>query len=154
MPKEIFTVRNWIPLQAAILDCSKAAVQRKETSVQRPECRVQSPASRVQRPTLASRVQEFRYANNILINNFLIMFDIHYRNRSNSREMFLKKKILKICTIHPCRSDHALQSLILIKFLCTFSEIIFQSWYFSVYHRNIFGEWFWRNLYLLRLLVQ
>ena len=27
MPKEIFIVRNRIPLQAAILDCSKAAVQ-------------------------------------------------------------------------------------------------------------------------------
>ena len=27
MPKEIFTVRNRITLQAAILDCSEAAVQ-------------------------------------------------------------------------------------------------------------------------------
>ena len=44
-------------------------VQCPECSVQSPESRVQSPASRVQRPTLASRVQEFRYANLILFRN-------------------------------------------------------------------------------------
>ena len=38
-------------------------VQSPDSSVQRPESSVQSPASRVLRPTLASRVQEFRYAH-------------------------------------------------------------------------------------------
>ena len=37
-------------------------VQRPETSAQSPVTSAQSPASRVQHPTLASRVQEFRYA--------------------------------------------------------------------------------------------
>ena len=37
-------------------------VQSPESSVQSPASRVQRPGSRVQRPTLASRVQEFRYA--------------------------------------------------------------------------------------------
>ena len=37
-------------------------VQIPASRFQRPESSVQSPASRDQRPTLASRVQEFRYA--------------------------------------------------------------------------------------------
>ena len=50
MPKEIFVVRNWITLQAAILDCSEEAIHSHSFS------KVQSL-----RPTLVSRVQEFRY---------------------------------------------------------------------------------------------
>ena len=40
----------------------ESSVQSPASRVQRPESSVQSLASRVQRPTLASRVQEFRYA--------------------------------------------------------------------------------------------
>ena len=37
MPKEIFIVRNWIKLQEAILDCSKAAVHSHPFSKMLPE---------------------------------------------------------------------------------------------------------------------
>ena len=40
-------------------------VQHPTSSVESPESSVQSPASRVQRPTVASRVQELRYANKL-----------------------------------------------------------------------------------------
>ena len=39
-----------------------SSAQSPKCSIQRPASRVQRPASRVQQPTLASRVQEFRYA--------------------------------------------------------------------------------------------
>ena len=54
---------------ASRVQSSASRVQRPVSRVQRPESRVQSPASRVQRPTLASKVQEFRYANLILFRN-------------------------------------------------------------------------------------
>ena len=41
----------------------ESSVQSPASRVQKPASRVQSPASRVQCPTLASRVQEFRYAH-------------------------------------------------------------------------------------------
>ena len=44
------------------VQCTEPNVQRPESRVQRPESSVQGPASRVQRPSLASRVQDFRYA--------------------------------------------------------------------------------------------
>ena len=40
----------------------ESSIQSPASRVQRPGSSVQSPVSRVQRPTLASRVQEFRYA--------------------------------------------------------------------------------------------
>ena len=41
---------------------SGVRVQHPKPSVHRPEYSIQGPVSRVKRPTLASRVQEFRYA--------------------------------------------------------------------------------------------
>ena len=51
-------------------------VQRPASRVQRPESSVQNPASRVQRPTLASRVQESRYAVKWSLS-------LHYRKKLN-----------------------------------------------------------------------
>ena len=45
-----------------IVQSPASRVQSPASRVQRSGSSVQSPASRVQRPTLASRVQEFRYA--------------------------------------------------------------------------------------------
>ena len=45
----------------------ESRVQGPASRVQRPGSRVPSLASRVQRPTLASRVQEFRYASKLAI---------------------------------------------------------------------------------------
>ena len=47
---------------ASRVQCPESSVQSPESSVQSPASGVQGPASRVQRPTLASRVQELRYA--------------------------------------------------------------------------------------------
>ena len=46
---------------------SESSIQSPASTVQSTASRVQSPASRVKRPTLASRVQEFRYAVKIWI---------------------------------------------------------------------------------------
>ena len=60
---------------ASTIQSPVSRVQRPESSVlglgskvQRAESSVQSPTSRVKRPNLASRVQEFRYANPVSIN--------------------------------------------------------------------------------------
>ena len=56
---------------ASSVQSSVSIVQLPEFSVQGSESNVQSPASRVQRPTLASWVQEFRYAVfNLILNIF------------------------------------------------------------------------------------
>ena len=59
----------WVIRETSRVQCPEFNVQSPESSVQRPDSslqsaasRVQSPASRVQRSTLASRVQEIRYA--------------------------------------------------------------------------------------------
>ena len=92
-------------------------VQHLEFNVQSPtpECSVQSPASsvqsstsRVQRPTLASRVQEFRYADTDLLITHL-------------EKTFKNKQINVILIIHlfdqGCWSNKGLASLNLFIFI-------------------------------------
>ena len=79
-------------------------VQRAEFSVQNPASRVQFPESRVQRadsrvqhPTLASRVQEFRYANRKSLNSSEKWYqELALRLRDRHVFMWQSMKVLNV----------------------------------------------------------
>ena len=76
----------------------ESSFQGLSSRVHRPESIVQSPASRVKRPTLASRVQEFRYA----LNNFYSLYVyflkniLHKKIHENLRCFLVKMIFLRI----------------------------------------------------------
>ena len=75
-------------------------VQRPKSRVQRPESSIQRPASRVQRPTLASRVQEFRYAPIKLI--------LAISRGLNRKEMYLWMKLY--CLMPPLNAFYKMSA--------------------------------------------